>query len=529
MNTRNAYAQRSQRVLIGGLQPSWSVSGVPYGLGTPAASLPARTTARVETTSVSVPTPAVRGGIPLPTGHHSLVDRATNARLARCEESVKGRFEAIVPTLKALSALPYYPDFPERAQALTREQLGHELPARTLEDAWVAGLDLKAVFSHCVFSALKASAVQFADDVKNQVESVHDTRNFFLDCGFHAVDISPCSDGRLKGLMRYILRLPVSSFARRTSYAGALFDIEADVRHWVATELRRFREGVPTTPDAGTRYLKVAVYHTSSSDPNHEGCAAHGSNERKAAEAALQRLNQFRQAIENAFCCGASTDILLIGVDTDTDAIKIHVPDAHGQLSAYRFVDNAQLYADTVSLTADQARLAVYEAIRVASATVGWGAGQGEPHDGMRRFIANLLINNLSQIEYVIDLYGGRYADISHAERYISVGDSFEELQMRNMTYYAHLHTVEEGAADMDVGLKIFKGLNVKHGLPVPVAVHYRYDARVPGARERAVATAQRVRDAIQIRYAELYAQGFLTCHLSVQDLPTGSSIEEVS
>ncbi len=192
---------------------------------------------------------------------------------------------------------------------------------------------MKALYAYCAFQALKLATEQFANDLRQQVEAVQDTRNFFLDCGFHAVDISPCADGRLKGLMRYILRLPLTSFTRRKAYAGALFDVETDVRHWMATELRRFREGVPTTVDAGTRYLKIAVYHTSSSSPCHEGCAAHGSNDHQAVAAALDRLNQFRQAIENSFCCGAGTDILLIGVDTDTDAIRVHIPDGNGELS----------------------------------------------------------------------------------------------------------------------------------------------------------------------------------------------------
>ncbi|MDO9189297.1 MAG: carboxysome shell carbonic anhydrase, partial [Sulfurimicrobium sp.] len=200
-----------------------------------------------------------------------------------------------------------------------------------------------------------------------------------------------------------------------------------------------------------------------------------------------------------------------------------------GDLSAHRFVDNAQIYADTLNLSADDARLAVYEAIRGASQASVWGQGQGEPHEGMRRLIANLLINNLSQIEYVVDLYGGRHPDIGHAERYISVGDGFEEMQIRNLAYYAHLHTLEEGVADMDVGIKIFKGLNVKHGLPVPVVIRYRYDARVPGSRERSEEKARRVRDAIQARYAQLHAQGMLFCHLTVQDVPIGSPIEEVN
>ncbi|MEW6679227.1 MAG: carboxysome shell carbonic anhydrase [Pseudomonadota bacterium] len=523
MNTRNAYALRAKAQNAHAQRSRHTGSAnaqehghghAPYGLGTPAASLQSRPAEKVATGESAL--------------RHPLADRALNARLAHCEDSVKGRFDAIAPTLRTLSALQHLEDFPVRAQQIALAQLGFPLPNRILEDAWVAGLDMKTLYAHCAFEALKAAVDQFARDIKAQLEVVQDTRNFFLDCGFHAVDISPCADGRLKGLSRYILRLPLTSLTRRKAYAGALFDVETDLRHWGATELRRFREGVPTTADAGTRYLKIAVYHTSSSNPCVEGCAAHGSNETKAIEAALERLNQFRQAIQNAYCCGANTDILLIGVDTDTDAIKVHIPDSKGELSAYRFVDNAALYRDTARLSGDAARAAVYEAIRAASRKDGWGAGQGEPHDGMRRLICNLLVNNFSQIEYVNDLYDGQYPDIGHAERYISVGDGFEEVQMRNVAYYAHLHTLEEGAADMDVGIKIFKGLNVKHGLPIPVAIHYRYDAKVPGARDRVALKARRVRDAIQARYPDLAAQGLLACWLSVQDLPTGSPIESV-
>jgi carboxysome shell carbonic anhydrase len=522
MNTRNAYAlrakaqsahaQRSRHTGSANAQ-AHGHAHAPYGLGTPAASLQSRPAEKAAGES------ALR---------HPLADRAMNARLAHCEDSVKGRFDAIAPTLRTLSAQQHLEDFPVRAQQIALAQLGYPLPDAILKDAWIAGLDMKTLYAHCAFEALKAAVGQFARDIKAQLEVVQDTRNFFLDCGFHAVDISPCADGRLKGLSRYILRLPLTSLTRRKAYAGALFDVETDLRHWGETELRRFREGVPTTADASTRYLKVAVYHTSSSNPCVEGCAAHGSNETKAIEAALERLNQLRQALQNAYCCGANTDILLIGVDTDTDAIKVHIPDSKGELSAYRFVDNAALYRDTARLSGDAARAAVYEAIRAASRKDGWGAGQGEPHDGMRRLICNLLVNNFSQIEYVNDLYDGQYPDIGHAERYISVGDGFEEVQMRNVAYYAHLHTLEEGAADMDVGIKIFKGLNVKHGLPVPIAIHYRYDAKVPGARERVATKARRVRDAIQARYPDLSAQGLLACWLSVQDLPPGSVIETV-
>jgi hypothetical protein len=90
---------------------------------------------------------------------------------------------------------------------------------------------------------------------------------------------------------------------------------------------------------------------------------------------------------------------------------------------------------------------------------------------------------------------------------------------MRNKYYYAHLDTVEEGAADMDVGIRIFSGLNVKHGLAIPVLVHFHYSSRVPGARERAVLRCKRVKAAIAARYAQLHAQGLLHCQMAVSDL----------
>ncbi|MDJ0807516.1 MAG: carboxysome shell carbonic anhydrase [Gammaproteobacteria bacterium] len=526
MNTRNAYKIRARKAAASRASaPTGRHATAPVGLGI---SPSAAATPDTDTPAALFPHPAC-STLPSQSCRHPLTDGNANARLAHCEEFVKGKFDAIEPTLKTIAGLPYTNEFAERAQQVARQALEFDLPEQLLNDAWVVGPDMKALYAHCAFAALKASAAKFVDDLNRQVETVQDTRNFFLDCGFHAVDISPCADGRLKGLTRYILRLPLSSFTRRKAYAGALFDVETDVHHWEETELRRFREGVPTTADAGTRYLKIAVYHTSSSAPSEQGCAAHGSNENKAIQAAMERLTQFREAIENAFCCGASTDILLIGVDTDTDAIKVHVPDGNGDISQHRFIDNAELYKETLALSEDQARIKIYDTIISPNVkSPGWGSGQGEPHEGMRRLIANLLINNMSQIEYVGDLYGGRYPDIGHAERYISVGDGFEEVQMRNVAYYAHLHTLEEGVADMDVGIKIFTGLNAKRGLPIPVAIHYRYDARVPGSRERSIAKAERVRDAINARYDDLVAKGLLHCHLSVQDRPTGSPIETV-
>ena len=108
----------------------------------------------------------------------------------------------------------------------------------------------------------------------------------------------------------------------------------------------------------------------------------------------------------------------------------------------------------------------------------GWGQGNGRMQEGMRRLVLALAEANLSQIEYVIKHHTGRYETIGHDEECIVAGEELRPLQLRNLFYFAHLNTIEEGAPDMDVGINIFTKLNVAHGLPVPVLVHFEYDAR---------------------------------------------------
>ncbi|MEO1767758.1 carboxysome shell carbonic anhydrase [Thiobacter aerophilum] len=495
----------------------------PVGLAVPPAAIPAWP----QRPSFCPPGMEPRGGecvaaVCAPRAH-PLADLARNEELADYERTVRGRFEAIVPTLKQIAAIQHESGFEARAQALAQERLGFALPEDVLQDAWVTTLDMRRLYGHAVLATYERLAHAFADRWSRPGE-VEAMQRFFIECGFHEVDISPCADGRLKGLLPFVLRLPRGAVHRK-AYAGALFDVELNVRHWTDTELRRWREGVPTLPEAGTRYLKIAVYHFSGSDPTHEGCAAHGSDERRAAQAALDRLAAFRTAIENGFCCGASVATLLIGVDTDNDAIRVHVPDAQGEMSVDCYVDNLALYRRTVDLPLSEARQRVAEAVAEAAR----GAGRSRPEAGMERLIERLITHNLSQIDYVCAHHAGRYRDIGHAERFINLGDSLDEVHLRNLAYFAHLYTIEEGAADLDVGIRIFSQLNVARGLPVPIAIHYRYDGRVPGSRERAVARCRRIGAAVVARYPELARQGLLYIGMTVQDKRTGSSLETVT
>jgi carboxysome shell carbonic anhydrase len=448
--------------------------------------------------------------LPAQVCQHPLVDQAENQKLSALEQHLKGNCSKIMPFLRQLSAKQHAVDFVSEAQAQAEMVLGYRLPEQYLNDAWIHGLNVPALYAYALFAAIRGFVSACPQELPGDPVVLD---NFLRDSGFHTLDITPCADGRLTGLAAYILRLPLSANLHIKAYAGSLFDVEEDMRDWSAIELSRHQRG---EIGDGRRYLKVAVYHYSSQNPHHEGCAAHQSNTAVALEAALHRLYQLRAGIENRF--GGKVAILLLGVDTDIDAIRVHLPDANGDLSPYRFVDNAEIYRNTLMLSKDAAHLAIYQAMAIASKKTGWGAGVGEMDDGIRRFIATLLIKNLSQIQYVIDQHGGFYPDYGHQERYIAVGERIEALQMRNIAYYAHLDTVEEGAADLDVGIKIFKKLNVSRGLPVPIVIHYRYDAHVPGSRERAVEKARRVKFAITQRFQELANKGLLAFQLTLQN-----------
>lgn len=441
---------------------------------------------------------------------HVLVDQELNERLYAYERRVRGRFSPIVDLLKTLSAMQHELDFVSRAQQLAQARLGYTLPDRLLNDAWISGLDLRALHAHCIFRSFQACIEAAADDQAPWLERMAIDAAFLRSCGYHTVDISPCADGRLQGLLPFVFRMAPNKAVYVKAYAGALFDIEGDVADWTRRELERLSAGMPGAEHCN--YLKIAVYHYSTSHPSHQGCAAHGSQDHQATIAATAKLDELRVAIDNSFGRGAAPETLLIGMDTDTDAIRVHLPDDQSANCPLRYVESAQLFRETLGLSAQAARETIGRAVTSAARDCGL-------RPGMQRLIERLLEANLSQIEYVIQHHEGRYADIGHNERFICAGEAMGELQLRNKFYFAHLDTVEEGAADLDVGVKIFSGLNVSRGLPVPVLVHFHYSSRVPGARDRTISRCQRVKAAIESRYASLYEQGLLHCQMALSDL----------
>ncbi|MQX37372.1 carboxysome shell carbonic anhydrase [Roseospira navarrensis] len=459
------------------------------------------------------------------TGRHPLARTDQSARLFAYDSGVKDAFDRIEPTLRRVAGALGQGDVVTAAQGIARAELGFDLPAPILDRAWVDGLDGRALYAWAVFETARREADRFfADDpLGGRSDPAFDA--VLHDCGFHTVDISPCADGRLAHVISQVLRLPYGC-VRRRSHAGALFDIEDSVQKWVEVEMHRYREGLPTAAHRPTRYLKVVVYHTSESDPAAQGCAAHKGDTTAAARAGLERLHGFRQAVESGFCCGASIDLLLVGLDTDSDAIRLHIPGRDGRIALDDPLDVRDFHADTRhaghALGDPEAAAAQWIRERLAA------RGGAAPEDGMVRFCARLVAGNLSQIDLVAAHHGGRYADIGHAERFIGLGIGFEEIQLRNLTYFAYLHTVEEGAADLDVGVKVLGGLNAPRGLPVPAIVRFDYHGTVPGARDRAIERARRTEAALHARFPDLVAAGRLHTARMVRDCTVPGAALEV-
>lgn len=409
-----------------------------------------------------------------------------NQRLSAYENQVKHLFDRIIPCVRQLAAIQFEEDFVSLASEKIKCELGVAPPTDIFEKAWTSKLGVKQLVSHLTL----ATYHKFVSDVQQVNPLAHpqcdDFVSFLTTCGYHRMDITPCADGRLAHVVRYVLRLP-AEVVRRKAYAGAVFAVDDNVAKWAEVELKRQQ----SASDMNTKYLKVVAYHFSSIDGEREGCAAHGSDNRKAAESGRDSLSGFKNAVTQSFARPNSVEGLLIGIDTATDSIMVHAPDQEGRID----IDSALKSTACVGLASGQIRS--YVATHAPRAP-----------KGMQILVSQLIENNLAQLAYVKSNHDGCYPDVGHAERFIGIGVGFDEIQLRNLMYFGYLTTVEEGAPDIDVGLKIFKGLNQSRGLSTPIVIRFDYYGSVVGARTRAVARANRVAEALKSRYSGQFAAG---------------------
>ncbi len=438
----------------------------------------------------SFPAPASAGqawqGRSTPGANHPLAEPELSAALAARAERMRAAFAEVESAIERVAAAGYSSDAAARA-ALAG--LGDVSAVGPLAGNWKHPVDWVARQAELVIGVFARLVVEMSErPAMVDGEAADEVIRRF---GFHAVDITTCADGRMAGLLDHVLRVPRAIVAARRSYAGALFPVAEAVSAWERAELRRLRNGAE--PFDNTRFLKLGVYHLSSRDPSHEGCAAHGSDDRKAAGMLLERLEAFAAAIARRYGDRATVATLLAGHDTDTDSLRVHVPDVAGRMDIDRFLCARLLHDSTATMSREEAK----EHIRQEVAACMGVAADDPATEGMRWFCGYLLKNNIAQVAAVRALYGDGYPDAGHEERLIVFGDPIDDVQLRNLAFQAQAQSVEERAADLAVGLRILGQRLHAEGLAVPVLVVRSFDPDIAGDEQEAEAAVLRMRAAV--------------------------------
>lgn len=424
---------------------------------------------------------------------HPFADAAIALELHRREQAIEESFDKITTVLRDLAPSQFSDGFADLAVSRLRE-IGIDADHGWFAADWTNSLDLSVIHARCA-SRLFAHQVEIGSERMryHNSEEGEPVETLVKRWGFHAVDITPCADGRLSGLLGAVLRIPHTIVSARRSYAGAMFPVADALGDWEQIELRRWQSAAPEQPDDASKYLKVGVYHFSSVSPCDEGCAAHGSDDNLAINKLLDRLVEFKGAVRSKYDAEDGVALLLVGVDTDTDAIRVHVPDANGRIDAQRFVCATELYGETASLAKAEAKIAVREAVATCA-----GVSDDDPQtEGMRWFCGYLLKNNISQVDAVLRKYDGPYPVAGHAEKLIVIGDPIDDVQLRNLAFQAQMSSVEEGAGDLAVGIKILGNRCEAEGLAIPVLVVRDFDPEIPGDIEAASTAAKRMGKAV--------------------------------
>jgi len=426
---------------------------------------------------------------------HPLAEPALEQALAQRRARIDEAFAHVSATLERLAHEAIHARSNAPALAAIAQQWALDFGDVATDFHWARPLPWGQIHAHAVL----ATFAQLASELKSLAELRHSdgeaVETLVERFGFHAIDLAPCADGRLAGLTEHILRLPPGIVTARRSYAGAMFDIDEAIAAWRAVELQRRRHGAAS--ERPTRFLKIGVYHFSGTRPGHEGCAAHASDDRRAMQGLLERLTELRAAVEVLH--GESIATLLVGVDTDQDAIRVHVADPSGQLSLDRFVSSAELWHLTRPLDREAAKRLIRERV-AACARV---PVDDKATEGMRWLCGYLLKNNIGQIEAVARQFGGAYPELGHAEKLIVAGDPIDQVQLRNLAFQTQFTTLEEGEGDIAVGLRLLGHTHAPRGLAVPILAHAGYDPRLPGARRRAAERAARLARAIDARHGD--------------------------
>ncbi len=456
-------------------------------------------------------TTATPPGLPPECGRHPLADRASSLAIHHRVQEIESALDAIEPVLRQVARHQFEDGFARRAAAEVLSRLRLDISADLLAPDRSGPLTMGMLHARCVLGTFcRLIERPFGSSLAHQsdCESIEDLLQRWR---FHAIDITPCADSRLVDALNYILRMPPSLVASRKPAPGALFSVEDSVRQWERTELRRWRTASPNEATSPTQYLKMCIYPFSSSEPADRDCMTPAGGGNRAVPALLTRLRQFGQAVRLLHGEGASVATLLVGVNTDTDAIRLHVPDAHGNMHAGRYLNGHILYNSTSAMAPAVARQAIRNAVAVCAGV--------DPNDaasaGMRRLCLYLLEANMAQVDFRRE-WRWLYSDT--CERLVVVGDAVDEEPMGKVAFQAQMDEFDDGAAEIDYGINVLRGYYDKRRIAIPLLVHVRSDSLIPGSVQHAQDRASRLVGEIRRRYDDLILRGHLHIQAIIRD-----------
>lgn len=154
-----------------------------------------------------------------PSGGHPFADPAISETLRRQTQAIDAAFGRIEPTLLRLAPRHYDEDFPQVAVRELRE-IGIEISPSLFAAHVMAPLNMRFLHARCVIGTFCRFVRDGGARQPTRQSDGEDAATLIRQWGFHAIDVSPCADGRLSGLMDHILRIPPSVIAFREILCG---------------------------------------------------------------------------------------------------------------------------------------------------------------------------------------------------------------------------------------------------------------------------------------------------------------------
>ena len=171
-----------------------------------AAAAPASWSQAPETQAFYAP-PSIYQNSGQSSGGHPFAEPGISDALRRQTQAIEAAFSKIDPALLRLAPRHYDEDFPQVAVRELRD-IGIDISPSLFAAHVMAPLNMRFLQARCVIGTFCRLIREGGARQPTSRSDGDDATTLIRQWGFHAIDVSPCADGRLSGLLDHILRIP---------------------------------------------------------------------------------------------------------------------------------------------------------------------------------------------------------------------------------------------------------------------------------------------------------------------------------